>query len=98
MSNAGQRLREWVRPRKWSVAFGLAPVLLATIVFEVVTGNWVAVSSGLLALCIGASLVAIFIVNPTLWEPENRWRFLALWIGVGTLAIAAIVAAIFLLT
>lgn len=98
MSWAGERLRDWVGPRKWAIVLGLAPVLLATITFGVVTGDWAAVWFGFLWLGLGGSLVVIFIVNPTLWEPQNRWRFLALWVGVGTLVMAAIVAAVFLLT
>jgi hypothetical protein len=56
------------------------------------------VSGGLLGIAVSGSLVATFIAYPTLWEPEHRWKFLALWIAIGTLIIAVIVILVFLLT
>lgn len=64
------------------------------------SNNWrlAAVSGGLLGIAVSGSLVATFIAYPTLWEPEHRWKFLALWIAIGTLIIAVIVILVFLLT
>jgi hypothetical protein len=65
---------------------------------QAMTGDWTAVSGGLLGIAVCGSLVATFIANPTLWEPEHRWKFLALWIAIGTLGVVVIVILVFLLT
>ena len=98
MSEASDRVRLWIKARKWAIAGGLTPVIAGLVVLGAVTGDWAAVSGGLLGIAVGGSLVATFISNPTLWEPDRRWRFLALWIAIGTLGIALIVILMFLLT
>ena len=98
MSEASDRVRLWVKARKWAIVGGLTPVIAGLVVLGAITGDWAAVSGGLLGIAVCGSLVATFIAEPALWEPEHRWRFLALWIAIGTLCIALIVILVFLLT
>lgn len=98
MSEASDRVRLWVKARGWAIVGGLTPVIAGLVVLGAITGDWAAVSGGLLGIAVCGSLVATFIANPTLWEPEHRWKFLALWIAIGTLGIAVIVILVFLLT
>ena len=98
MSEPSDRLRLWVKARGWAMVGGLTPVIAGLVVLGAITGDWAAVSGGLLGVAVSGSLVATFIAYPTLWEPEHRWKFLALWIAIGTLIIAVIVILVFLLT
>jgi hypothetical protein len=98
VSTATQRLKAWAGPRKWAIVGGVTPLLLALLVLGLATDDWVLVSGGMLGLALGGSLVVIFIVNPVLWEPENRWKFLGLWVAIVTLMVVAVVVLVFLLT
>ena len=98
MSDASDRVRLWVKARRWAIVGGLTPVIAGLVALGALAGDWATVSGGLLGIAACGSLVATFVAYPNLREPEHRWKFLALWIAIGTLGIVVIVILVFLLT
>ncbi len=98
MSRPSDRLREWLGPRKRSVVGGLAPLLVGLLVFGFVTHDWLLTTGGFIGLLLFVSGVAMFVINPALWEPERRWKALGLWVLVVTAAIVLAVIVVFLST
>jgi len=98
MSTPGERLKAWAGPRKWAIVGGLAPLLVGLLAFGLATDDWALVAGGFGGLILGWSGVMAFVMYPVLWEPQNRWRFLGLWIAVVTALLIVAVAIVFLLT
>jgi uncharacterized membrane protein YkgB len=84
------RLKTWAEPRKGAIIVGSAFPVLALVALGTITQDWVAVLGGLLGLTLGAGVAMLFIAEPRLWEPRNRWRVFVIFVGVGTLLILSV--------
>jgi hypothetical protein len=60
------------------------------VAFAIITRDWLGVLGGVLGLALAFGLAVLFIVEPRLWEPRNRWRVLAIFVLVGTLLMVSI--------
>lgn len=94
-----ENLANWARPRRRAILSGASPVILVWVLFGVVTQLWILVAFAFLGMLFGAGLTAVFVGRPELWNDEaRRWRFLAWFVGIGTLVVVAVVAVVFSVT
>lgn len=98
MSTPLERLKLWARPRAWSIAGGLAPLVLALVAFGFAADDWLLAAGGFVGLLFGAVGVVVLVMYPVLWEPANRARFFVWFVAIGTAVVVSIVAIVFLLT
>jgi hypothetical protein len=92
-------VKAWAVPRRRSIIGGLAPIVVALIVFAALGDQWWFLVGGLIGLLIGATGVVMFVGRPDLWEdPQRRWLALGWWAVGWTLVSVALVCLIFWFT